>query len=249
VLLNLLTNAIKYNRRPGSVEVRCTVALGQRVRISVHDTGPGLSPMQLGQLFEPFNRLGQQAGSEPGTGIGLVISKRLVNLMGGCIGVESTVGVGSCFWFELDAASERPARGLPVHTVLCIDSNATRLQRVEDLVARWPGVGLLRARDICSGIEIARSARPDAILVGIPLLDPGAVLAMSLLQKDPAMAHIPVIELAADAVPDNIEAGMALGCFDDLMKPVRSEGFGRTLEQAFERTRAGSHRATAQEIT
>jgi PAS domain S-box-containing protein len=231
VLLNLLTNAIKYNRSPGSVEVRCTDAPGQRVRVSVEDTGSGLSGEQIAQLFQPFNRLGQETGSEPGTGIGLVISKRLVTLMGGRIGVDSTVGVGSCFWFELDAAPALLARGLPVHTVLCIENDAKRLQLVEELVARRPGVGLLRARDISGGLEIARSARPEAILMGLPLLDPGAVEALLLLGKDPATAHIPVIALAPDAAPLDIEE------------------FGRTLELAFQRTHAGGTRLSPQEIT
>jgi signal transduction histidine kinase len=106
VLINLLTNAIKYNRVGGRVAVRCTAAPGQPVRVAVEDTGQGLTPAQLGELFDPFNRLGQEGGAEAGTGIGLVICKRLVEQMGGRIGADSTVGVGSCFWFELDAALE-----------------------------------------------------------------------------------------------------------------------------------------------
>jgi signal transduction histidine kinase len=106
VLINLLANAIKYNRVAGRVDVRCEGGRGQPVRISVVDTGQGLTQAQLGQLFEPFNRLGRELGAEPGTGIGLVICKRLVELMGGRIGVDSTAGVGSCFWFELEPAVE-----------------------------------------------------------------------------------------------------------------------------------------------
>jgi signal transduction histidine kinase len=106
VLINLLTNAIKYNRVGGRVEVRCTAAPGQPVRISVEDTGLGLTPAELDQLFDPFNRLGQELGAEPGTGIGLVICKRLVEHMGGRIGVDSQAGAGSCFWFELNPAFE-----------------------------------------------------------------------------------------------------------------------------------------------
>ncbi len=104
VLLNLLSNAVKYNRNAGRIEVRCSATPGHPVRVSVQDTGQGLSAEQLTQLFEPFNRLGQESGTTAGTGVGLVISKRLVELMGGRIGVESTVGVGSTFWFELQAA-------------------------------------------------------------------------------------------------------------------------------------------------
>ena len=105
VLVNLLSNAIKYNRSGGQVDVRCQRLPAQRVRVSVRDTGPGLSAEQLAQLFEPFNRLGQEEGPVQGTGIGLVVSKQLVELMGGCIGAESSPGVGSLFWFELNAAA------------------------------------------------------------------------------------------------------------------------------------------------
>jgi signal transduction histidine kinase len=100
VLINLLSNAVKYNREHGTVEVKCTCTL-ERIRISIKDTGKGLPPEKLAQLFQPFNRLGQETGSELGTGIGLVVTKQLIELMGGNIGVESTVGVGSEFWVEL----------------------------------------------------------------------------------------------------------------------------------------------------
>ena len=109
VLLNLLSNAIKYNHPSGTVEVRCGTVGTQRLRISVHDTGAGLAADQLAQLFEPFNRLGKEGGAEQGTGIGLVVSKRLVERMGGTIGAQSTLGAGSVFWFELDAAPALPA--------------------------------------------------------------------------------------------------------------------------------------------
>lgn len=114
IMINLVSNAIKYNQEQGAVVVDCTVsappssdfgAAGpKRIRISVKDTGAGLPPEKLAQLFQPFNRLGQEAGSVAGTGIGLVVSKRLAGLMGGVLGVESTVGVGSVFWCELNSA-------------------------------------------------------------------------------------------------------------------------------------------------
>ena len=247
VLLNLLTNAIKYNRSPGRIDVHCTATPGQPVRVSVQDTGHGLSAAQMEQLFEPFNRLGQESGTKSGTGIGLVISKRLVELMGGRIGVDSTVGVGSCFWFELDAAPPAAATDSPANTVLCIDGDAVRLQQVQALVARWPGVCLLRARDIRSGVEMARSARPDLILLGVAQPDPGAVQARLLLAKDPATAHIPVIAMGGDAGPGDTEAGLAAGLFGDLTQPAQRAAFVQTLELAFQRTHAGGQRASAKE--
>src|SRR5271154_4295794 len=146
VLINLLSNAIKYNRAGGSVEVICTMSATQRTRIAVHDTGNGLSSEKLAQLFQPFNRLGQESGSEEGTGIGLVVSKRLVELMGGEIGAESTVGVGSVFWIELDsthspqllaavtelkaAVPVRAPMRVPMHTLLCVEDNPANLMLV-----------------------------------------------------------------------------------------------------------------------
>jgi signal transduction histidine kinase len=111
VLLNLLSNAVKYNREGGMVEVDCDVTASGRIRVSIRDTGSGLPPEKLTQLFQQFNRLGQEAGSVEGTGIGLVVTKQLVELMGGKIGVESTVGVGSVFWFELILAESRESVG------------------------------------------------------------------------------------------------------------------------------------------
>src|ERR1700732_1158495 len=105
VVINLLSNAIKYNSAGGTVEVTCIANEAERVRVSFRDTGEGLSPEKLVQLFQPFNRLGQEAGAEAGTGIGLVVSKRLVEMMGGEIGAESTVGVGSVFWIELKSTT------------------------------------------------------------------------------------------------------------------------------------------------
>ena len=101
VLINLLLNAIKYNAPGGSVAVECALNPPNSIRIGVRDTGQGMDPENFAQLFQPFNRLGKESGSEEGTGIGLVVTKRLIELMGGTIGAQSTVGVGSIFWFEL----------------------------------------------------------------------------------------------------------------------------------------------------
>src|SRR5438132_1596167 len=147
IMVNLLSNAIKYNREGGTVEVTFATMSPERVRVSVRDTGAGLSPEQLGQLFQPFNRLGQESGITEGTGIGLVVTKRLIELMGGEIGVESAIGTGSVFWIEMDlsgapdfkdadAEADAPARtqldnGAPHHTMLYVEDNPANLKLVE----------------------------------------------------------------------------------------------------------------------
>ena len=243
LLINLLTNAIKYNRVAGQVAVRCTAAPGQRVRVSVEDTGQGLSKAQLDQLFQPFNRLGQELGAEPGTGIGLVICKRLVEQMGGRMGAHSTPGVGSCFWFELDAATEPPLvpTDLPIRAVLCIEEDAVCLQQVEALVALCPGTCLLRARDVTSGLVIARTARPDVILMGTHLLCAGGLDARVMLARDPATAHIPLIALDAEGVCANASA--RAGFVASLSRPLQRAAFIEALDLAFQPQQAGGLRA------
>ncbi len=248
VLINLLSNAIKYNRTGGTVEVVCTVSATQRTRIGVHDTGNGLSPEKLAQLFQPFNRLGQESGSEEGTGIGLVVSKRLVELMGGEIGAQSTVGVGSLFWIELHAtdapklvavATELkapvPARApsdAPLHTLLCVEDNPANLMLVEKLLERRPDIRLLVAKDGIRGVETARAARPDVILMDINLPGISGLVALGILAQDSATASIPVIALSANAMPGDIEKGLAAGFFRYLTKPIKVNEFMDSLNNA-----------------
>jgi signal transduction histidine kinase len=247
VLINLLTNAIKYNRATGQVDVRCTAAAGQRVRVSVEDTGLGLAKAQLDQLFEPFNRLGQELGAEPGTGIGLVICKRLMEQMGGRMGADSTPGVGSCFWFELDAAAEPSLAptDLPDRVVLCIEEDAACLQQVQALMALCPGTCLLRARDVTSGLVIARTARPDVILMGAHLLVPGGLDARGMLARDPATAHIPLISLGAEGAPCDAGAKAHAGFVAHLSQPLQRAAFIDALDLAFQPQQAGGLQAPA----
>jgi CheY-like chemotaxis protein len=250
VLINLLSNAIKYNRANGTVVVDCSTSTPERVRVSVRDTGVGLPPDMLMQLFQPFNRLGRERGTEEGTGIGLVMSKRLVELMGGAIGVESTVGLGSVFWFELNSAAApqlaaeltEPAavaqaqvpQGAPQRTLLYVEDNPANLKLVEQLIARRPDMRLLSARDGNLGIQLARANHPEVILMDINLPGISGIEALKILREDPSTAHIPVVALSANAMPRDIEKGMLAGFFRYLTKPIKVNEFMETLDIALE---------------
>jgi len=254
VLINLLSNAIKYNKANGTVTVKCTMCGPDSVRISVRDTGEGLTPEQLAQLFQPFNRLGQNAGPEQGTGIGLVVCKRLVELMGGVIGVESTVGEGSLFWFEINRTTElqssvseaeftgeeRPQAlgGELAHSLLYIEDNPANLMLVEDLIARRSDIRFLSARNATIGIEIALASLPDVILMDINLPGISGLDALKILSEDPATAHIPVIALSANAVPGDIAKGLEAGFFRYLTKPIKVNEFMDTLDMTLEHAKA-----------
>jgi PAS domain S-box-containing protein len=248
VLVNLLSNAVKYNRPGGLVEITCSETTPGCTRISCRDTGTGLSPEQLAQLFQPFNRLGQEAGATEGTGIGLVVSKRLAEHMGGHIGVESTVGVGSVFWIELtstvafhtavSATETKPNTGIQVptdvriRTVLCVEDNPANLMLVDSVLARRPDIRLLTAKDGISGVEMARVSRPDVILMDINLPGISGFEALEMLAADPITAHIPVIALSANAMPRDIEKGLKAGFFRYLTKPIKVVKFMETLDIA-----------------
>jgi PAS domain S-box-containing protein len=251
VLVNLLSNAIKYNGAAGTVDVTCRADSRQRLRISVQDTGQGLSADQCAQLFQPFNRLGQEASTAEGTGIGLVVSKRLVEAMGGAIGVESSVGVGSVFWFELDVAAapqlDGPAHdavvpalppvehGSGLRTLLYVEDNRANLQLVEQLIARRPDVRLLSAIDGLAGIALARAQRPDVILMDINLPGISGLQALKILREDSSTRHIPVVALSANAMPRDIQKGLAAGFLRYLTKPIRINEFMEALDFALER--------------
>jgi PAS domain S-box-containing protein len=249
VLINLLSNAIKYNRTGGTVTVRCTLH-DKRVRVHVKDTGAGLAAEQIAQLFQPFNRLGQEDSIEEGTGIGLVVTKQLVELMGGLIGVESARGVGTEFWVDFPA-SDGPELGVPSEvavariqavaalapsevqrTLLYVEDNPANLALVEQLIERRSDLKLLTAINGHLGIVLARACQPDVILMDINLPGLSGFGCLKLLQNDPTTAHIPVLALSANAVPRDVEKGMEAGFFRYLTKPIKVVEFMDALDVA-----------------
>jgi PAS domain S-box-containing protein len=246
ILINLLSNSIKYNKTGGTVTVMCSAHDPDSIQISVRDTGEGLSADLLAQLFQPFNRLGQKANIEEGTGIGLVVCKRLVELMAGEIGVESTVGIGSVFWIKLKLTDEAKSAvhaddvvaldqlqnqcGQQRFTLLYVEDNPANLMLVEDIIARRPDIRLLSAKDGNTGVALARTVLPDVILMDINLPGISGVRALKILADDALTAHIPVIALSANAMQRDIERGLAAGFVGYLTKPIKIVEFMQTLD-------------------
>ncbi len=234
VFVNLLSNAIKYNRPNGTVDIACADAGGGRVRVSLQDTG-----------------------------IGLVVNKRLIGLMGRSIGAVSTVGVGSTFWIELDAAvapelaPELPGTGrhaaaaaadaqAPLQTLLCVEDNPANLLLIEKLIARRPGTRLLVAKDAEHGFEIACLQQPDVILMDINLPGMSGLQTLEMLRGDRRTFRMPVIALSANAMPRDIEKGLRAGFLRCLTKPIKVGEFMETLDSAMTLART---RATAAALT
>ena len=235
VLLNLLSNAVKYNRDGGSVSVVVMApdpASPGMVRVRVHDTGVGIAADRLDRLFVPFDRLGAETTGTPGAGLGLALTKGLVESMGGAIGVETTAGVGSTFWFELPVAALGDRDHAPVGdvvlgaetaragaTVVVIDDNEANLDLLRRVLAMRKGVRVIFARDGLDGLARVTAERPDLVLLDlhIPIIDGGEVLRR--IRADPACAHVSVVVLSGVADAESIRQTRRDGADGYLTKP------------------------------
>jgi signal transduction histidine kinase/ActR/RegA family two-component response regulator len=234
VLLNLLSNAVKYNRDGGSVTVAVRPdRVAGRLAITVADTGRGISPAMRQRLYTPFDRLGAEQSSVEGTGLGLALSKRLVEAMGGTLAFESQVGEGTTFTVHVPMteppvatliASSKPApddAGAAAQgTVLSIEDNVANVRLLERIVGRRPGLRLLSAMQGNRGVELARDHRPGLILLDLHLPDMHGGEVLARLQADPVTREIPVVILSADATPGQITQLLDEGARAYLTKPV-----------------------------
>jgi CheY-like chemotaxis protein/anti-sigma regulatory factor (Ser/Thr protein kinase) len=228
VLLNLVSNAIKFNREGGRATIVVATPLPGRVRLSVKDTGPGLRPEDFARIFTPFDRLDAGRQGIEGTGLGLTLAKGLITRMGGSIGVESQVGSGSTFWVELDETTapdrQTPARAASTPerkaVVLQIEDNVSNTDLIEHVLAQRPGIDVMTAFQGRLGIDLARDHRPALILLDLNLPDIHGLDVLRALNVDGATADIPVVVISAHITPTQTSRAMALGARVVLEKPI-----------------------------
>lgn len=244
VLVNLLSNAVKYNHRDGEVSVGVGRADDGRIRVSVSDTGRGIPAEKHAAVFKPFERHGAERGAEEGAGIGLSISWKLAELMGGKLDFISAEGKGSIFWIDLPAApvdEPGPAGGAGPSAaaattarssmVLYIEDNPSNARLMERIFERFAGKHLMTATTGLAGLAAAREHQPDLILLDINLPDINGYEVMSRLSQDARTAQIPVVALSADAMPNDVSRGLSTGIKQYLTKPVNIVQLRRVLEE------------------
>jgi PAS domain S-box-containing protein len=256
VLLNVMSNAVKYNCDKGTVSIACRRTDDNFLRIGVSDTGPGIPEDRKEEVFRPFLRLGTEASSAEGTGIGLTITRRLVELMNGRIDFESTIGAGTTFWIDMPIASqidpathpgttdpgENPSQAFQFEDkdargrILYIEDNPTNLRLMEQIVDRIPGLAIISAHTGELGVELAKTEEPDIIVLDINLPGMDGYATLNLLKKDEATRLIPVIALSANVMPNDPIRGQVAGFFTYLTKPIRVDEIVTSLSGALKST-------------
>ena len=246
VLVNLLNNAVKYTPFFGGVAVSYHVPGNEKVRVLVSDTGPGIPAEKLARLFTPFERLGAEQSAIEGTGLGLALSQRLMDAMGGSIGVESAVGKGSTFWIELplaksplerfprdgaDNGARQPISEPASRSILYIEDNLSNLALIEQMLAERPGTALLTSMQGKVGLDLARQHTPDLILLDLHLPDLPGWDVLSQLKADSTTRHIPVVVISADATKRQMNRLMSAGAAHYLTKPLDVNKFFQVLDE------------------
>jgi CheY-like chemotaxis protein len=244
-LLNILSNAVKYNRKGGDIWLKVQSGVNERHRISVTDTGNGIAPERIVELFQPFNRLGAEHGEIEGTGIGLIITRRLVELMGGEVGVDSQVDVGTTFWIELpndatvrlnslaevDFTSAKTDTLTKQYRVLCIDDNPANLKLITQMLGIRKNIDLVTARTPELGIGLALTYWAELILLDINMPGMDGFQVLDIFKADAHLRTIPVIAITANAMPRDVERGLAAGFAEYLTKPLDLGEFLKTIDR------------------
>lgn len=247
VLLNLLSNAVKYNKEQGSVWVDVETLDNRMVRLSVTDNGLGISEENQSDLFQPFQRLGAENSGVEGTGIGLVLTKRLVEEMNGIIGYESCLGEGSAFWVDIPLAegslqydrNEEDEIDMDMMTldakdkvILYVEDNQSNLVLMNSIIDDMDGICLISAKTAEEGIVLAKNAKPDFIILDINLPGMDGIEAVKTLKADRDTQHIDVIALSADAMPATVQEGLNAGFKEYLTKPLDIAKFMTILDES-----------------
>ena len=249
-LVNILSNAIKYNSEHGKITLSCQEMPNQFLRINVADTGAGISEDNQTKLFHPFERLGLEGGTIEGTGIGLVITKQLIELMGGKVDFKSKVGKGSTFWLDIPISdkqaefhintavvgqgtlrAEQNNEDKNTRTVLYIEDNPENLRLMETIIGNIKNLKLLTAYNAELGLDLAKTKKLDLILMDIKLPGMNGVEALKQLQENDKTKNIPVIAITAEAMPNNVEAGIKAGFKEYITKPFNVPNLVQTIEQ------------------
>jgi PAS domain S-box-containing protein len=244
-LINLLNNAVKYNHPGGHVALTCAPQPEGHVRISVIDTGSGIAPELQARLFTPFDRLGAEHTTIEGTGLGLALTKRLVEAMGGSLGLRSTLDGGSTFWIDLAAAedalceSDGPRSvevaellpGVAVRTILYIEDNASNVELLRAIFSQQPDIAVQTAGDGRTGLQLATSCHPDVILLDLNLPDMHGSEVLARLKGDEQLRELPVVIVSADATPGQVRRLLAAGAHAYLTKPFDVRELLGTLSQ------------------
>jgi len=249
VMLNLLSNAVKYNRRGGTVTIDCEETASGMIKVTVEDMGEGISEQDHEIIFDPFSRVLDDPAAIEGTGIGLAITRRLVEVMGGRIGLESTKGEGTTFWVEFPTGSPETAHkasgtGDQADTVedahkvsgsvLYVEDNPANMKLVERLISRLPNVTLIGAHNAELGLELARVHQPDLILMDINLPGMNGIEALKVLGEMEQTDHIPVVAVSANAMPRDVKEGLDAGFLRYLSKPIDIKELRETIATALD---------------
>jgi signal transduction histidine kinase/ActR/RegA family two-component response regulator len=248
VLLNLISNAVKYNREGGDVRIDVIRSAPERIRITVEDTGAGIDEVSLAKLFQPFERLGAAAAGIEGTGLGLAVSRRLVEAMGGRLDVSSTVGVGSRFHIELlrtepaavtdltaeDGAALARRSYAQERRLLYIEDTVANVRLIESIVDRRPSIQLVPAMLGQLGLDLARDLKPDLIVLDLHLPDLSGEQVFAALQAGPSTREIPVVILSADATAQQRDRMLEAGAHAYLTKPIAVMRFLEVLDEVLD---------------